>query len=205
MLQSLLPAKLKSRWLNYQLNKKQSALADIFQPAPENEIISLDMETSSLDTQHAEILEVAAVPIRNGKIYPGETLELRIKPKLALNASSVPVHQIREKDLEQALDAETALLELLKFIGSRPLLGYNIRFDQKILNRYCKQLLDIDLPNQTLELAHRYYRKKLHRQPHQITDLRLETICQELDIPMLDRHSAKGDALTVALAWTKMV
>ncbi|PVZ69619.1 3'-5' exonuclease [Pelagibaculum spongiae] len=204
MLQNLLPGKLKSRWLNYQLNKQQHEFADCFQPAIKGEIISLDMETSSLDTQHAEILEIAAVPIRHGKIYPGQTLELRVKPLKALNPTSVPIHQIREIDLQQALGAEQAIKQLIQFIGARPLLGYNIRFDQKILNRYYKALLGFELPNPTLELSHRYYKKKLHSQPDHITDLRLETICSELDIPMLDRHSAKGDALTVALAWSKL-
>ncbi len=35
-------------------------------------------------------------------------------------------------------------------------------------------------------------------------DLRFDTISKQLDIPMLERHTAVGDALTVALMYVRL-
>ncbi|MGI9277576.1 MAG: 3'-5' exonuclease [Endozoicomonas sp.] len=204
MLDTFLPGRLKTRWLRYRIRQTNREFADTFTVPPEGEFISLDLETSSIDPETAEILEMAAVPIRGGRIFPGQSLELRVKPSGELHPDSVPIHQIREKDLENALPPEEALRQLLHFIGSRPLIGYNIRFDQQILSRLCRQYFGFTLPNPVKELSRRYYWKKLHQKPEGVTDLRLESICRDLSIPMLDRHTARGDALTVALAWLKL-
>ena len=204
MIEHLLPAPLKSRWLTYQIQRRHRDFADVFVKPPADELISLDLETSSINHQSAEILEIAAMPIRGNKVFPGESLVLRVKPSGDLNPDSVPIHQIREKDLEDALEPEEALRQLLYFMGGRPMVGYNIKFDQLIIRRFCQQYFGFQLPNPIKELSHRYYWKKLHQQPEGVTDMRLEKICEELDIPILDRHTAKGDALTVALAWLKL-
>ena len=204
MLDTFLPGRLKTRWLRYRIRQTNREFADTFRAVPEDEFISLDLETSSIDPGSAEILEVAAIPIRGGRIFPGQSLVLRVKPSGELNPDSVPIHQIREKDLENALAPEDALRQLLQFIGARPLIGYNIRFDQQILSRLCQHYFGFPLPNPVKELSRRFYWKQLHRQPEGVTDLRLESICRELSVPMLDRHTARGDALTVALAWLKL-
>ncbi len=204
MIETLLPETLKYRWLSRRAGTSASIFMRFFPPVAEGELISLDLETSSLDTQTAEILEIAAVPVRQGKVYPGEALVLRVKPDKALNPESVPIHQIRRKDLEYAMAPEDALEDLLMYIGRRPLLGYNIHFDQQILTRYCQQYFGFKLPNTVKELSHRYYRRMINTEPEAVTDLRLESICKNLKVPLLDRHTAKGDAVTVALAWSKM-
>ncbi|CAM3576186.1 3'-5' exonuclease [Parendozoicomonas haliclonae] len=192
---------LKYRWLE---RRKGEQFGRYFPPAPAGEYISLDLETSSLDTKTAEILEIAAVPVRGNKVYPGEALILKVKPTGQLHPDSVPVHQIREKDLEQGVAPLEAIIELLTFVGRRPIIGYNIRFDQLILSRYCQQYLGFPLPNRVLELSQRYYRRKLNTQPDKVGDLRFDTLCRDLDIPILERHTARGDAITTALAWIKL-
>ncbi len=204
-METAITEKLRYSWLNFQNRNRYADFQRLFAPVPDDEFISLDLETSSLDTDTNEILEIAAVPVRGRKVFPGKALVLRVQPEKELNPESVPVHQIRSKDLENALQPKDALEQLLSFIGRRPLVGYNIRFDQKILSRYCQTYFGFKLPNAIRELSHRYYRKKLYSQPEQITDLRFEKICEDLDIPILERHTAKGDALMVALAWLKMM
>ncbi|MGY0215851.1 3'-5' exonuclease [Endozoicomonadaceae bacterium StTr2] len=196
--------KLRFSWLNLTAGRSHADFSRFFPAAPANEYISLDLETSSLDPDTNEILEIAAIPIRDGRIYPGEALVLRLQPEGELNPDSVPVHRIREKDLERAMLPKEALIRLLTFIGRRPLVGYNIRFDQHILSRYCRKYFGFNLPNSIIELSHCYYRKKLQTQPESTTDMRFEKICEDLDIPVMERHTAKGDAMTVALAWLKL-
>ncbi|WP_281647731.1 3'-5' exonuclease [Parendozoicomonas sp. Alg238-R29] len=200
---ALIPDGLRYRWYGMQARNK-AIFSELFPPLGVQEYVSLDLETSSLDTETAEILEIAAVPVRQGKVFPGESLVIKVKPFGRLDPDSVPIHQIRSKDLESAMDPERALGELLKFLGRRPLLGFNIRFDQLIINRYCKKYYGFKFPNLALELSHAYYRWVLNKNPEGVTDLRFETICTELGVPVFDRHTAKGDALSVALAWLKM-
>ena len=44
------------------------AWAALLQPPPEDEWVSLDVETTGLDPRHDHILSLAAVPVRAGRV-----------------------------------------------------------------------------------------------------------------------------------------
>ncbi len=90
------------------------------------EVISLDLETTSLDPRRADILSIGAVLVRRGKLVMGERLELYVEPPPSLDAESIRIHKLRRADLEGQLQLEQALRQVLAFIGDRPLLGYSI-------------------------------------------------------------------------------
>ncbi len=111
------------------------------------EVISLDLETTSLDPRRADILSIGAVLVRRGKLVMGERLELYVEPPPSLDAESIRIHKLRRADLEGQLQLEQALRQVLAFIGDRPLLGYYLSFDVAVLNRHLRQLLDRQLHN----------------------------------------------------------
>ena len=173
----------------------------LFMPYHGNEVISLDCETTGLDPNTDDLLTVAAVKIRDGKIMTSEKLDLRLPPSPKQAADSIRIHGIRKVDLEDCIPFSEALPKLLNFIGNRPLLGYFIKFDVTLLNRYIREAFGFELPNPTIELADVFSSKT--RQP-ETADLRFERILTELSVPTFGRHTAIGDATMVAMAYLKL-
>ena len=89
--------------------------------------------------------------------------------------------------------------ELLHFIGSRPLVGYWIWFDVRMLNKYLYSLLNIHLPNRQLDISGLYYDRKYgNAPPGTEIDLSYAAILSDLKVPLLPQHDAFNDALSAA-------
>ena len=174
------------------------------EPLP-NEYVCLDCETSGLNPQKDEILSIGAVHIKDNKILMRKTFNIFLKPSKNINVESIKIHHIRPVDLENGIDAQEAIYQLLDFIGSRPIVGYYIKFDVAIISRYTKEFIGIKLPNKTIEVSSMYYKTIRKRSDYQFVDLRFDTILKKLDIPILGKHDALNDALMTAMIFLKLV
>jgi DNA polymerase-3 subunit epsilon len=174
-------------------------------PIAADEIVSLDLETTSLDPRHADILSIGAVVIRKGKMVIGERLELYVEPPSTLDAESIRIHKLRRVDLEGQLSIDEALKQLQDFIGNRPLLGYYVSFDIAVLKRHFKRRGLSLLVNPRIEVSALYHRKVSRLFPDVHLDLRFDTLSRVLDIPVTGRHTALGDAQTVSLMFLKLL
>lgn len=175
----------------------------LFAPPPAQEWISLDCETSSLDPKTAEILSIAAVPVRANRICRAEALHLTLRPEHDIAPDSIVIHQLRQQDVADGLSVDDALPRLLRFIGSRPLLGYYLEFDLAVLNRQIRPRLGICLPNRAIEVSGLYYDRKVSAYRPEV-DLRLSSILQDLDLPDLPRHDPVNDAILAAMIFLKL-
>lgn len=176
----------------------------LFDEAPLNEYVSLDCETTGLNPKKDEILSIGAVLIRENKIIMRNTFNIFLKPSNSINAESIKIHHIRPVDLENGLDPEVAIYKLLDFIGSRPIVGYYIKFDATIISKYTKKYIGINLPNETIEVSSMYYRTRRRTTEHQFVDLKFDTILKNLDIPALGKHDALNDALMTSMIFLKL-
>ncbi len=173
------------------------------EPLP-NEYVCLDCETSGLNSKKDEILSIGAVHIKDNKILMRKTFNIFLKPSKNINVESIKIHHIRPVDLENGIDAQEAIYQLLDFIGSRPIVGYYIKFDVAIISRYTKEFIGIKLPNKTIEVSSMYYKTIRKRSDYQFVDLRFDTILKKLDIPILGKHDALNDALMTAMIFLKL-
>ncbi len=114
-----------------------------------DEVVALDTETTGLNPKKDEILTIGAVKIKSNRVLLSQTFEASVKPEKEINKDSIKIHLIRECDLKSAESAEEVILKLLKFIGNRPLVGYYIRFDNKIISKYTKKFIGISLQNRS--------------------------------------------------------
>jgi DNA polymerase-3 subunit epsilon len=176
----------------------------LFEEALPNEYVCLDCETSGLNPQKDEILSIGAVHIKDNKILMRKTFNIFLKPSKNINVESIKIHHIRPVDLENGIDAQEAIYQLLDFIGSRPIIGYYIKFDVAIISRYTKEFIGIKLPNKTIEVSSMYYKTIRKRSDYQFVDLRFDTILKKLDIPILGKHDALNDALMTAMIFLKL-
>jgi DNA polymerase-3 subunit epsilon len=110
----------------------------------------------------------------------------------------------------QGLPIEEALGQLLRFIGSRPLVGYYLEFDVAMLNRALWPLLGMGLPQPAIEVSAMYYEHKFRQLPpyqqhaNADIDLRFATLMDDLGLPRREAHDALNDAVMAALAFVKL-
>lgn len=191
------------RWW-YQHKLKASPYQALFENYQGDELVSLDCETTSLDPHSAELVTIAATRIKANRILTSQSIHLTLLAPVSLDADSIAIHRIRHQDLQEGLDERQALTELLEFIGNRPLVGYHIRYDKTILDRYYQRLFDFSLPNKMVEVSHLYHERLERLLPNAYYDLSLEAISRHLDLPVTDRHDALQDAITAALIYVRL-
>lgn len=185
-------------------NLKDEKFSFLFEEDISGEYVAFDTETTGLNPKKDEILSIGAVKIKGNKILTSQTFEVYIKNSIEIDAKSIEIHHIRPADLLDAKRVDEALKEFLFFIGSRPLVGYYLEFDVKMVNRYLKLKLGITLPNRMIELSELYYDKEIKFIPDGNVDLRFETILKRCNIPNMGTHNAVNDAVMSAMIFLKL-
>ena len=190
-----------------QLNRKKlknEAFAFLFETPPSDEVVVFDTETTGLNPKKDEILSIGAVIVKENKILTSQKFELFVKPTRDINEESIKIHQIRNIDLQNGLESKEAILQFLQFTGSRPLVGYYIEFDTKMVNKYVKALLGITLPNEQIEVSGIYHDKKIKLIPDGTIDLRFDVMMKDLGLPIFGKHDALNDAVMTAMMYIKL-
>lgn len=199
---------LRLRWQKNHLASDEFSF--LFEEPPPDEYISLDCETTGLNVRTDDIISIGAVRIHGKRILSSQRFEVLVQPQGTVSAESIRVHRLREADVACGIPVDIAMLQLLRFIGSRPLVGYFLEFDAAMINRAMKPLIGIKLPNRQIEVSAMYYDYKFKRLPsykqhdNADIDLRFDTLMDDLQLPRRDAHDALNDAVMAALAFIKL-
>jgi len=185
-------------------NLKDERYRFLFEEAPLDEVVVFDTETTGLNPKKDEILSIGAVKLKGNKILMSEKFELFVKPTREINEQSIKIHQIRNIDLQNGCEAREAITKFLHFIGSRPLVGYYLEFDIKMINKYLKPYLGITLPNRQIEVSGLYHDKKIKLIPDGVIDLRFDVMMKDLGLPIFGKHDALNDAVMTAMMYIKL-
>jgi len=183
---------------------RDQAYSFLFDEDDGSELVAFDTETTGLNPSTAEILSIGAVRLRGNKIFAGSSLELFLKPNGVISANSIKVHHLRHIDLQHGLDPYDAIECFLKFIGARPLVGYFLKFDIAMIEKYLRPWLGIGLPNRRIEISGLYHQYVSARHPERAIDLRFDSLLRDLDLPLLGTHDALSDALMTAMVYVKL-
>ena len=118
----------------------------------EEEIVVFDTETTGLNVFQDDIIEIAAIRIKGGKVV-GEPLDLYIetdKPILPmLGDKENPMYAIYHEKMStgELLSPSDALQRFLAYVGTSPILGHNANYDYNILDnnlqRYCNDTMQV--------------------------------------------------------------
>lgn len=183
---------------------KDEKYSYLFNEPPHDEYVCLDCETTGLNPKKDEILSIGAVHIKKNKVLMRKTLNIFVKPSKNVTKESIKIHHIRPIDLENAVEPKEAILELLEFIGNRPIVGYYIKFDIAMISKYTKQYIGISLPNHQVEVSSMYFKTKKRSSDYEFVDLKFDTIMKELEIPELGKHDALNDAIMTSMIFLKL-
>jgi superfamily I DNA/RNA helicase len=150
---------------------------------------AIDLETTDRDTAKAEIVEIAAVRVRDGQIV--DRFAALVRPRGAIAAGATDTHGIRAADVASAPRFEDIWPKFRAFCGDDVIVAHNgYEFDFRILNRMVRALgKPFDLCTyDTLPLARDLYP----------TSRKLPDLARNFGIPTGRSHRALDDTLTLA-------
>ncbi len=151
-------------------------------------VVVFDTETTGLDTESDDIIQIAAVEIAEGKI--GESFEVYIDTDRDL-AESQKIHHIsKDKLKEYGIERKEALSRFLQFVGDSVIVAHNLKYDRDILQSNLKRAGLEALSNEivaydSIEIARRLYPK--------LPSYRLEYLIERFDIEGVNSHNALDD------------
>ena len=193
------------RRLFYRASLGDHSYLFLFEPGPSDEFIALDCETTGLNPRVDDIITIAAVKIRGNRILTSERFEAIVRPDKKPTSDSIKVHQLRAQDVESGALMFRVLPDLLRFIGGRPIIGYYIDFDMRMLDKYILRQIQTKLPNPRIEVSEMYYACKYKgAPPNTVYDLRFTSILADLGIPNLEQHDALNDTIMTAMLYLQL-
>jgi len=151
------------------------------------------------------VIAVAAVIIRGTRIMTSEPYRAIIRPARDPASTSIKIHQLRVQDVAEGRAMHVVLPELLRFIGGRPIVGYYVDFDVRMLDKYILRYIQAKLPNPRIEVSAMYFALKYRgAPPGTVFDLRFASILSDLNIPKLKQHDAFNDAVMTAMMYVQL-
>lgn len=124
--------------------------------------IVLDIETSGLDFESSEIIEVGALKVQEGRTIA--EYNALIRPKKEITPFIEKLTGISNELLKkEGQELSSILAEFQKFLGKEILLGHNINFDISFLNNSLEKAGIPPLKNRSYDTM-KMYEKLLHGQ-----------------------------------------
>ncbi len=182
----------------FQMAESHHALDD--RPLKSLSYTVFDTETTGLNpSQGDEIIQIGATRIVNGKLLHQDAFEQLIDPGRAISPESIPIHGITPVMVQGQPRIAQVLPTFHAYASDTILVAHNAAFDMKFLQlkerstglRFDHPVLD------TLLLS-----AVIH--PNQASH-RLEAIAERMNITVLGRHTALGDAMVTAEVFLRMI
>ncbi len=157
------------------------------------EFVVVDVETTGTDPRMADLVEIAAVKVKGGKII--DRWSSLVKPGQPIVGNQM--HGITDKDVAKAPSAADAARQCVAFIGDALVVGHSVGFDLGFIEEALGDgtRLDSGRHIDTLVIARDGY--------PDLENYRLETLSRYFGVELAQNHRALPDAEATAnlLIW----
>lgn len=167
-------------------------------PFLEETYVVFDVETTGLSASYDNIIELAAVKIKNGMVI--DKFSEFINPHRRLSETIVSLTHITDDMLVDAPEEHEVITRYLDFIADHTLVAHNARFDMGFLQEAVRKLGRKPLDNpvaDTLELSRFLYPT--------LKNHRLNTLSKNLGVNLEQHHRAIYDAEATGYVFWKML
>lgn len=155
--------------------------------------VSFDLETTGLKPYLGDrIIEIAAIPIFNGKIKRKYEFHTLINPKITIPVEGSQFHKLNNNDIENAPTIIEIFPKFKEYISNTILVSHNTKMDMMFLDVAAKESGILPIENyyiDTLEIA----KALLEKGPYS-----LEHLSKKFNIYTGKSHRAYDDALMTA-------
>jgi DNA polymerase-3 subunit epsilon len=105
---------------------------------PPMDIVIFDLETTGFSHAWSEIIQIAAVRMRDGHIFWDDTFTTFVRPVRRIPTFITEITGITDAEVEGAPSVTEALLSFSRFVGTSILLAHNARrFDMPFIREGC--------------------------------------------------------------------
>lgn len=162
--------------------------------------VVVDVETSGLDSRRDALISVGAVALREGRVAPGDSLELVVQQDQASSRENILIHGVGRAAQLSGAEPRVALHAFLDYVGRSPLIAFHAPFDRGFMARAITAYVNQPFDNPWLDLA------ELASALFPRTQLKsLDDWLTHFSIPLTARHSAAGDAFATALLAARLL
>lgn len=173
-----------------------TSVVDDHLPWRSAEYLALDFEATGLDLKNDDVVSFGSVPIRDARVVVGELQYSLVRPTKPVPPESSKFHVIRNQDLADAPSGADAAELLLRALTGKVLLAHAAWVESSFLRRLFK-LQGANLTSPIVDTA--ALTRALGMRPRISThEPHLESLADELGVPVHDPHHALGDAFTTA-------
>ena len=153
------------------------------------EYIVLDCETTGIDVNNDRIIEIGALYIKDSEIEG--IYHTLINADTELTDEIKRLTGIKDDELRNGINIKDALSGLVEFIGTKPVIGYNVRnFDAKILQKESKRN-QVPFPlTRVIDVF------DIARRDSTLTKYKLEDVANAKGIVVREKHRALSDCYT---------
>lgn len=151
-----------------------------------SEYVLIDVETTGFSTDWDEIIEIAALKIKDGKIL--DKFSSLVKPTCEIDDFITELTGITNVELEKANTISIVLPKFKEFISSSILIGHNVNFDINFLYDAFLDNMEYEFNNDYIDTL-RIARKILPNLEHH----RLDDLIANYSIPERGLHRASKD------------
>ena len=162
--------------------------------------VVLDLETTGLDVRHDRVVQVGALHMLGPRIEDAPRFDCLVDPGIPVPPESTRIHGIGDADVSGAATWPDIMARLSDFIGNRVVLGHHVGFDLAVLRHEAARHDIAWREPASLDLA-----TLCGALEPGLPDLGLESLADWLDVPVTDRHTAMGDCLTTARAFSALL
>lgn len=154
-----------------------------------NTIVVFDVETTGLEAEFAEIIELGAVKVVNGELV--ETFQSLIKPEKEIPSMITEITNITNDMVKDSPSVTQVLTDFILFSRDSVLSGYNVGFDMRFLQKSA-QNMGFKFENR-VEDAMSYARAQLS-----LGNYTLKNVAKNLNVSLREAHRALNDAIATA-------
>lgn len=180
-------------------------------PAPPEQVVSgmplanlpalaIDTETTGLDTRRDRVISIGAVRLHGARLYRAATVNLLVNPGCAIPNRTIAVHGISNSMVADAPPFKAVADEIGAATEHLVLVGHHVAFDIQMLRNEMSASGRDWSPAHSLDVMLLY--SGLFPDA---TSLLLDDIAAALEVPVIGRHSALGDALTTGEIYVRLV
>jgi DNA polymerase III epsilon subunit family exonuclease len=162
-----------------------------------NTFVVYDLETTGINAANCKIIDIGAYKIVDGKIT--EKFCTFVNPECEIPEEASKVNRITNALVADAPTIEMALPDFYKFCYGSTIVGYNnIGFDDLFIAKEAKKQFYNFSNNH--DDAFNIAKKNLPG----LRNYKLSTVCEYMNVPLIDAHRAANDALATAKLFIKL-
>lgn len=163
-----------------------------------NDYTVLDIETTSLDSFHGEILEISAIKVRNKEEINYFSELIRTNEELGYFTTNL-TGITNEMMLKEGKELEEVLQNFKKFLGDDIIVGHNVNFDINFLYDNMEEHINTYLSNDYVDTL-RIARKVLPNLRHH----KLDDLITYFHLTQRNEHRALNDCILTNQVYIKL-